>query len=515
MRKIVALLSILVAAAFSAVAVLTYPLWLDIRAFLGFNLPVMAILAGIGIVFGIYAAFLFRSRYRWFHFIILGFFDVVMVVLLVILFKELGTESVIIARGAVTWLPVAAGILLLVVLIWFGPRWNFMQNGYMRATILAVLAIAAILWLSQPFQLKMLVQPVVYQQQDGLVVAWETNLPGTASLAYGPDPAMSQSMVNQADGLRTLSDRIHSVFLPSDAFTGSLYLQAASEGIRSIKLTNVVSAGQVQSTPLQVSLPPSGAGLSVVAFSDIHEQTRIYNQLAEHITWDGVDEAIYLGDLVSYSADPRQVANSTLSLPTGGRNIPRVFVRGNHETRGEAARLLNGWFLPPEGKWYFTFMSGNVFFVALDSGEDKTDTDLSYAGLNDFADYHRQQAAWLSTVFASQDYQKAAYRVVLVHIPPFIAADQDRFGTVSPEFAPVMDLLNSRTDIDLMMSGHIHEGAIWMPDETGLPYPVTTCGGQYANDAAAVTVRFDPEAFDLMVLDIKGSVIEQTVVPKK
>jgi predicted MPP superfamily phosphohydrolase len=515
MRKIVAFISISVALVFSAIALLTYPIWMDIRAYLGMNLPLMAILAGLGIVFGAYAFFLLRSRFHWVHFIILGLVDAGMIVLLVVLFKELGTESVIIARTAAFWLPIAAGFAVVASLIWFYPRWKFMENKIVRNMLTLGILIAAILWVSLPLRVQMVIQPVVFLHQDGVMVAWETNMESAGSLTYGAQPATDQRVVSQTSGLLDLGDHVQSVFIPSEPTTANLYFRAASEGIRSLKLATGIHAGQVESELSQVRFPPADKELSIVAFSDLHEHNGLYDKIAENIQWTDIDEAIFIGDLVTNAANPSQVAHNILDLPAGEGSIPRVLVRGNHETRGDAARLLSDWLLPPGGKWYFTFSSGNVFFVVLDSGEDKADSDPSYAGLNDFADYHLQQAAWLSAVFSSPEYQEAAYRVLLVHIPPFIKMDQDRFGEISPDFAPVMELLNNQADIDLMMSGHIHEGAIWLPDETGVPYPVTTCGGQYANDMAAVTAQFGGSGIDLKVLNINGDIVDQAFIPRK
>jgi hypothetical protein len=103
-------------------------------------------------------------------------------------------------------------------------------------------------------------------------------------------------------------------------------------------------------------------------------------------------------------------------------------------------------------------------------------------------------------VVAAPAYQNAARRVVLVHIPPFAADYQ------SPAFAPVLEVLRAHPEIDLVMSGHIHQGGIWLPEETGWPYPITTSGGPLGFDTAAVTAHLTPEGIRLQVIDIFGRV---------
>jgi predicted MPP superfamily phosphohydrolase len=198
------------------------------------------------------------------------------------------------------------------------------------------------------------------------------------------------------------------------------------------------------------------------------------------------------------------VNRSILNLSTGGVEIPRVFVRGNHEARGEAARSLQNWLVPPEGNFYFSFQAGNAFFIVLDSGEGETDTDVEYSGLVDFASYHPQQAAWLQTVLDSPEYKEADYHIVLVHIPPT--------ETPTPEFFPVFSQLVSRQDIDLVVSGHMHEAGIWLPGETDLPFPVIRCGGSSVDDMAEVIGYLGVQGMDLEVIRIDGTVWESLII---
>jgi len=82
-------------------------------------------------------------------------------------------------------------------------------------------------------------------------------------------------------------------------------------------------------------------------------------------------------------------------------------------------------------------------------------------------------------------------------------------------FDPVLDLLRERDDIDLVMSGHIHRGGIWLPEETGLPFPVTTCGGPLGIDTAAVTAHLKETGIQLDVINILGNTVESAWLPAK
>ncbi len=517
--KIFPFISILTSVFFTTIACLAYPLWSSIRQFLGTNLPVMPILALVGILFAGYSFCLFSASNRKVkvhpvHLIILLVVDIVMSVLLYVLFDELGYERAILARNAAETSPVAAWFLAAFLFVWFAPRWKPLSNKGVRFGLIALLAIAAVIWTTYPWRIKMTTQPAVYRQQDGLVFVWGTNMVSTSWLNYGSTQEMDQTASNQVGGLLSLGDRLQWVFLPYSQITSDLYFQALSEGIHSFNLTNVVKVGKAASDLVHVQLPAQDDEIFMAAFSDLHEHPDRYQQLAGHIPWEDVDEAVFLGDLVNYVTSPEQVAQQMVSLPTGGKTIPRVFVRGNHETRGEDAAQFGNWLKPHEAQWYYSFSAGNVFFVVLDSGEDKIDSHPEYSGMNDFASYHQEQAEWLSRVFDSQDYQDAVYRVILVHIPPFVHPVRGG-GFTPPEFGPVLSRVNNQEDIDLIMSGHIHEGGIWMPDETGFPHPVVTAGGQEEYDMAAIIVYFGVDGIEIEVLDINGNLIEQALISKK
>ena len=94
---------------------------------------------------------------------------------------------------------------------------------------------------------------------------------------------------------------------------------------------------------------------------------------------------------------------------------PFIFVRGNHETRGKFAREFPDYF---HQVGYAAFTLGPVRFVILDTGEDKPDTEPVYAGIVDFDGYRIEQAAKLKLEIESKAFKKAAFRIVMMHIPP-------------------------------------------------------------------------------------------------
>jgi hypothetical protein len=108
-------------------------------------------------------------------------------------------------------------------------------------------------------------------------------------------------------------------------------------------------------------------------------------------------------------------------------------------------------FPSPSSKPYYTFRHGPVYFVVLDSGEDKPDSDIAYFGMNCFDDYRSEQAAWLQHVVASEEYKRAPFKVVIVHIPP-LGSDWHGSFEVKNKFLPVLN----EAGADVMFCAHLH-----------------------------------------------------------
>jgi len=504
--KILLIFTALLGIAFASLSILVRPLWYDVNNFLGTLFPVMAAVIVLGALFTGYAFYLLKSgglekQRAWRHYLALAIADIFMIALLYVFFTQLGSEVVMIWRNLDHVLPYVIWLDVAGLALWFPPRTT---RG--RAAVIAGLALVALVWSALPLYVTFTGRPVVYIQQDGVNVIWGTNMRSISWLDYGPHAGLGSSVQEQTNGLKVTGDRLQRIFIPLPSWTGDLYLQAHVEGIRDIYPIDAVKAGQAQSDIVHVSWPAPGDDFSFVAFSDLHERSSNYARLAKQINWSQMEFVIQLGDMVNHVADAGQVERSILSIPTGGLDLPHVFVRGNHETRGEASRSLDEWLLPPDGNFYYTFQAGDAFFIVLDSGEDKPDDNVEYSGLVDFTDYQKAQAAWLEEVLASPEYVFASYHIILVHRP---------FNTkVAEQFAPVFALLSDRDDIQLVMSGDSHIAGIFPPEETGLLFTIANCGGSEVDDMAAMTVHIGGNGIELAVIGLDGSIWDSAVIAK-
>ena len=119
------------------------------------------------------------------------------------------------------------------------------------------------------------------------------------------------------------------------------------------------------------------------------------------------------------------------------------------------------------GRPYFSFRQGPVYFIVLDSGEDKPDSDIEYNGLGGFDTYRAQEAEWLKETLNSDACKNAAYRVVVIHIPPGYSA---WYGPIESKrlFVPLLN----EAKIDLMLCGHLHKHLYGPAGENGCNFPV-------------------------------------------
>ena len=100
-------------------------------------------------------------------------------------------------------------------------------------------------------------------------------------------------------------------------------------------------------------------------------------------------------------------------------DTPLYLCRGNHEYRGNDAVKYLDYLETSTGKTYYTVSYGKYFFLFLDSGEDKADSDIRNLDIMVTEDYVAEEAEWLKGVVESEEYKNASKRIVFCHIPPY------------------------------------------------------------------------------------------------
>src|SRR5690606_890589 len=145
------------------------------------------------------------------------------------------------------------------------------------------------------------------------------------------------------------------------------------------------------------------AEIHCLILNDIHERKESYAEMIAKSTLAHKDLIFLNGDSFHYvttSNDLTEKLFSPLGEVLGGRT-PFVMVRGNHETRGAFARDIKPYFDYPGGNFYHSFKFGPVYWIVLDSGEDKPDDHEVYGGTVDYDTHRLNQRTWLEDVLQS------------------------------------------------------------------------------------------------------------------
>lgn len=228
-----------------------------------------------------------------------------------------------------------------------------------------------------------------------------------------------------------------------------------------------------ESAPVVKTLANDYASVRFAVVNDVHEREEDLRKLfSDKKKNAGYDFVVFNGDMTSSITDQEKIVKFNL-VPASelfAGVVPFHMVRGNHEYRGKDAIRFLDYHDFPEGKPYYTFKYGKFFFIVLDSGEDKPDSDIEYQEMLCTDPYLRQEAEWLKGVVESDDFKHAERRIVFSHIPPQIEDAWHGNYNMATFFLPV---LNGK-DIDVMFSGHVHKYSYLKEGTVGADFPVVT-----------------------------------------
>ncbi len=235
--------------------------------------------------------------------------------------------------------------------------------------------------------------PAVIDTGNGYSVIFATTSEGTGYVTYNYN-GTDYKVYDNTGGRLNSDSKIHSIFVPYE------HLKDNSYKVGSVKVIDGFSYG-------------SRLGKEVVSesysFKSNENQTQKYLTISDwHTNIEGVYSCIphlddYNGLILLGDASPgldfeneaiRNIVELAGTLSKG--EMPVLYTRGNHETRGNyAGKLLDALGLP---EFYYQTQVGDISFVILDSGEDKDDSHPEYGSLTDYNTYRKNQIEWLKNV---------------------------------------------------------------------------------------------------------------------
>ena len=243
--------------------------------------------------------------------------------------------------------------------------------------------------------------------------------------------------------------------------------------------------------------------------NDIHGNDSLFRKLTKDVVKNKNNFVFFNGDMLSQIESTQQMVDGYMQSASQlfSPFTPIFAIRGNHEHRGSASYDYMRWFPTSTGKPYYTFRDGPAFFIALDCGEDKPDSDIRYYGLSLTDQLREEQAEWLKQVVASDEFKSAPVKIVFLHIPPFSKGGV--WHGTSEIIRLFMPILND-AGIDLMLSGHLHSHHFLEKGAAGNNFPIVINPNSTRLDAIA-----DKNGINLKIVNADGKVLHDHQINKQ
>lgn len=341
---------------------------------------------------------------------------------------------------------------------------------------------------------KITTEPSVFDcGNDYYAVVWATSTKSSGCVKYTFNGEEKTVWDSVAGVIRT-DDTVHSVLIPKGELQGNTY-KVVSQYVGFKFGYNAGKGKTVESKEYSFGGIPKEDGIKILAITDIHEMETEMKQALEYFENEQPDLVALLGDVTSTMELKDQFANDFLkyaSIVSKGE-IPVVYTRGNHETRGEFSATMKQYLPTETDGYYFTFEFGSMGGVVLDSGEDKEDDHDEYSGLVNFEEYRNKQFNWLTSLEKSE-LENCRYRIAFSHNPVL----NDHFG--KDWTAPLKEL-----EADLLVGGHYHKAELV---EAENEIPVFFAGGKKTTGVwSASMITLENDTIHMQTIDNSGNTI--------
>ncbi|MCR4661636.1 MAG: metallophosphoesterase [Clostridia bacterium] len=293
--------------------------------------------------------------------------------------------------------------------------------------------------------------PVVFDVGDEYIIAWATTDESIGKIEYTYNNE-KYVVFDECSGRINSTETIHSVKVPKEHLANNSYT------VYSTRMYSNVAYFPQQGNTISTSRTFKGVPneeIDVAIITDTHNcNPKCFNAPEK----ESCDVLIMLGDFSDFIADDQAIADYLLSpcsrISKG--EIPVIYAKGNHDTRGESATRLQ--YLLKFDSFYYQTTFGNYTFTVLDSGECNYDNYRELGGVVHFEEYRTNQINWLSNLV--KDDTKT--NILVVHNPLFTVSDEEvaLYNTTIGDFG-----------FDLQLSGHTHE---WSYSENGYMDKITT-----------------------------------------
>lgn len=362
-----------------------------------------------------------------------------------------------------------------------------------------------------------------YLQQvtdEGFTVVWTTNMDATSWVEVAPDDgshfyaAERPKYYDSHIGKRRIG-RLHRVRVegldPGTTYRYRIMQQGVlcEEGNKRVILGEGYGSDILKHKPYTATtLDESKDKTEFWVVNDIHARDSVFRLLLKGVEKAKPDFVCFNGDMLSSMESERQLfdgyLNSAAELLTPA-GVPIVAARGNHENRGSFSSKFLDYFPTSTGEVYYAFRQGPVYFLVLDCGEDKPDSDIRYYGMSTTDAYREQEARWLQQVVQSEEYRSAPVHIVILHMIPGGKGSWHGEQELRRLFVPILN----EASVDVMLCGHYHRYAYIDDGSRGTKFPILVNSN---NDK--LVVKADRKGIDIDVVNTRGESIKRHRIDK-
>jgi len=343
---------------------------------------------------------------------------------------------------------------------------------------------------------------------DGMTIMWQTNVPCHSWVEYGTDSLNMQQAQSWVRGIAMVNNTLNRIRLTGLEPGTRYYYRVCSREVISY-LSNEKVFGETATSKVSAfsTFDDKQTDFTALIFNDLHnDYYSVFNRLLRQVTDISYDIVFFNGDCVEdpKTEDAAISIISKYSKGIGADLVPSVYVWGNHEYWGAYSPFLSNLLGMMDGGYsYGSFNIGDTRFVILDCGVDLSDDASIYQGLNNFAQYHKDQAEFLRKEVATEKFMSAAKRVLIHHIPIYgvperpIHPSRVEWGSILEE-AP----------FDICLNAHIHGPLRYVPKGTAKNnYPVVFGGGSSEKNAYIMILRKQGDQMTLTARNVNGEIL--------
>ncbi|HLP74628.1 MAG TPA: FN3 domain-containing metallophosphoesterase family protein [Bacteroidales bacterium] len=336
----------------------------------------------------------------------------------------------------------------------------------------------------------------------GVTIVWTTNRPAIPGISLSGPEGSTRFIRNSHDGIIDGGGTLHKVRVEGLEPGKTYKYILSSVQVMKYQAYKIYYGDTLSGRPVSFITPSSNSEqVNFVVVNDVHQNSGKFASYLKNVKEFSPEFYFFNGDMMDFVQSENEMFPSFIDTAVFyfAKQKEFVYARGNHETRGFAARGLRNYFELRSGRYYCSFDRGPVHFIVLDCGEDKTDDNRYYYGLADYDRYRMEELEWLKNEVKTDAFRNASKRIVIVHMPIIkeeVAGHGMQF--LADNFGPVLQ----SAGINLMLSAHTHRNTWYETAKSGFSYPVLV------NSANSfVEIHADRKEIKATVKDMTGKVI--------